>query len=206
MIKIAIDIDNTIFTCNSFIYQLANKLQKINNTSSSYKIIDVENVKKSNKIIKHLHKIFNPDKYQPHTKAIETINYLHDKGFEIHIVSNRPTFNIMVKATVNLLESYGVKYNKLVLGCKNKVDYCNKHNIFILINDMPKTCEETAKNGIKTIIFNPENQYSTNSTDHRLKAYLCKFSSWDKIKKMMCSKIALIDIIKSRCKNNQQEL
>lgn len=54
MRKMAIDIDNTIFTCKSYLYILLNKIQKLNKSSHAYKIVDVDKTKK----IKQFHPYF----------------------------------------------------------------------------------------------------------------------------------------------------
>lgn len=88
--------------------------------------------------------------------AKEVINKLYDEGNYIYFITARlmnidncDTENI----TRNSLNKNGIKYNNLFLGISDKLDFCKKQGIEILIEDSYETCKEVNENGIKSLLM-----------------------------------------------------
>ena len=159
--KIAIDIDNTVFTNNSIIYRFLNNRQhlgSLEDTELKYDKVEKHQTKPS---IKNFFPFLNPSKYVAFKDSIDVINSFFDQGHEIMFLSNRPT--MLKGSTLELLDKFGVMYDSLILGCKNKHLFCQKYGVDVLIDDQEKTCLNTAKLGTRTICFNPNHNYITSS-------------------------------------------
>ena len=150
---IGVDLDNTMFTCNSFIYKVINKFQYANLHSAHYKEVKTQDTMLSSSMLKNTHKVFNPIKYKSFPQAVETINLLYSLGCKIYFVSRRPNFSPLVKATVEWLQINKVNYDKLILSCKNKVKYADEHNIKLFIDDCRDVCLRLEQRGIRAVLF-----------------------------------------------------
>ncbi len=188
MKKIGIDIDNTIFTCKSYLYNLLNKVQKLNKSSHAYKIIDVDKTKKLSNFIRVLHPILNHKKYISFPLAKETINKFYDEGYEIHLISNRPGFSIMAQATLQLLQENDIHFNKLIMGCKNKSSYCNENEIDVLIDDMPVNLKYIDDNITTGILFKGKLKSKHPAKWKRSEYNKVEFSSWKFIDEFLSGK------------------
>lgn len=154
MKKIAIDLDKTMFTLSSFLYEILNKLQLIRKKGKlKFKEINFDDVKGVNPILKRLHKAFNPACYNAFPLAIETINSLHEAGYEIYFLSNRPNIAPIVNATVAWLRDNNVHCDKLVLGCNDKAEYARLNGIDMIIDDLAINCKKSEEKGVKSILF-----------------------------------------------------
>lgn len=158
--KIAIDIDNTMFTSKSVIYQVLNKIQKLGSPKAKklkFKTIQKNESKENLGFINFILPIFHPKSYVAFKDAVETINEWLMEGNEIILLSNRPSkIKALKTATLKLLEKFNVKYSKLVLGCKNKHLYCKEFGVDLLIDDKLQTCLNCAKNDIFSICINEQ--------------------------------------------------
>lgn len=158
--KIAIDIDNTMFTSKSVIYQVLNKIQKLGSPKAKklkFKTVQNNEGKENLGFINFILPIFHPKSYIAFKDAVETINEWLMEGNEIILLSNRPSkIKALKTATLKLLEKFNVKYSKLVLGCKNKHLYCKEFGVDLLIDDKLQTCLNCAKNDIFSICINEQ--------------------------------------------------
>lgn len=151
---IGVDIDNTLFSCRSLLYNIAAKLKvPVSKRKLKYAEVPYCQDPKVNPLLKGIFKFFNPNKYQEFPEAVKSLNSLYDEGFEIHLLNSRPNINIFVTSVQEWLNNHGVKYHKLIVGCNDKPKYISENNVDILIDDLSKTCKEAEVVGSKSIIF-----------------------------------------------------
>ncbi len=184
---VGIDLDKTLFVCDSLIYFLLNKINFNRGKKLKYKEIDPKGIykgKTANKIFKFL----NPSKYITYLDAVKTINELHENGYKIYFVSNRPCLKLLVYLTVETLRRFGVCYDKLVLGCNNKAEYIKQEGIDYFIDDLALICNSVVlRTDAKPLWFTPKVK-----EDRRAKKIfpeLEKFSTWNGIKEFFKKEI-----------------
>lgn len=175
--KIAVDIDNTLFTCHSVVYRVLNKSQKVGKPSAknlTYKTVDPDS-KTNSSFFKFVFPMFNPKKYEAFDDAMATLDKWQRLGHEVTLLTNRPSkISFMKKATVELLDYFDVPFDTLVMGCKNKHLFCEEFGISVLVDDNKQNCKNVNHKGIVAINFNPK---SKNSQD----GLLYKANSWKNI-------------------------
>lgn len=175
--KIAVDIDNTLFTCHSVVYRVLNKSQKVGKPSAknlTYKTVGPDS-KTNSSFFKFVFPMFNPKKYEAFDDAMATLDKWQRLGHEVTLLTNRPSkISFMKKATVELLDYFNVPFDTLVMGCKNKHLFCEEFGISLLIDDNKQNCKNVNHKGIAAINFNPKNE---NSQD----GLLFKANSWKNI-------------------------
>lgn len=154
ILKIGIDVDNTLFYCNSLLYKIIAKF-KFSSIKHKLKYTEVPIIKetKVNTFFRKVFKFFNPKAYKPCEEAIETINLLHNAGNKIVLITSRPAFGPFVSSLQEWLSSHDVCCDTLVMGCNNKTYYITKNNIDLLIDDLPKNCRDAEKVGQKSILY-----------------------------------------------------
>lgn len=159
--KIAVDIDNTLFTCKSVIYKVLNKTQKVGKPNAKklvFKIVE-PGTNNNKSLLRLLFPMFNPSKYYAFKDALETLEKWRDQGHEVILLTNRPSkIATMKKATLDLLDYFDVKYDKLVMGCKNKHLFCKEYGISMLIDDNKQNCINAGRKGIIALHFDPNNK------------------------------------------------
>lgn len=175
--KIAVDIDNTLFTCHSVVYRVLNKSQKVGKPSAknlTYKTVGPDS-KTNSSFFKFVFPMFNPKKYEAFDDAMTTLDKWQRLGHEVTLLTNRPSkISFMKKATVELLDYFDVPFDTLVMGCKNKHLFCEEFGISVLVDDNKQNCKNVNHKGIVAINFNPKNE---NSQD----GLLYKANSWKNI-------------------------
>ena len=175
--KIAVDIDNTLFTCHSVVYRVLNKSQKVGKPSAknlTYKTVGPDS-KTNSSFFKFVFPMFNPKKYEAFDDAMATLDKWQRLGHEVTLLTNRPSkISFMKKATVELLDYFDVPFDTLVMGCKNKHLFCEEFGISVLVDDNKQNCKNVNHKGIVAINFNPKNK---NSQD----GLLYKANSWKNI-------------------------
>lgn len=175
--KIAVDIDNTLFTCHSVVYRVLNKSQKVGKPSAknlTYKTVGPDS-KTNSSFFKFVFPMFNPKKYEAFDDAMATLDKWQRLGHEVTLLTNRPSkISFMKKATVELLDYFDVPFDTLVMGCKNKHLFCEEFSISVLVDDNKQNCKNVNHKGIVAINFNPKNK---NSQD----GLLYKANSWKNI-------------------------
>lgn len=152
--KIAIDIDKTIFDCNSVFYQYINTyhINQNLNDELKYKEIDLNEYKACvGKVIKHFSRMHNPDFYSVQSEAPDVIKKWIDHGDEIILLSSRPAFKNLVGALLVCLQNYKIPFSKIIVKCNNKAVYCKKENVDVLIDDSHFICNNAKKIGVNTI-------------------------------------------------------
>ena len=161
--KIAVDIDNTLFTCHSVVYRVLNKSQKVGKPSAknlTYKTVGPDS-KTNSSFFKFVFPMFNPKKYEAFDDAMTTLDKWQRLGHEVTLLTNRPSkISFMKKATVELLDYFDVPFDTLVMGCKNKHLFCEEFGISVLVDDNKQNCKNVNHKGIVAINFNPKNENS----------------------------------------------
>lgn len=154
ILKIGIDVDNTLFYCNSLLYKIIAKF-KFSSIKHKLKYTEVPICKETRvgSFYKNVFKFFDPKAYKPCGEAVETINLLHHIGNKIVLITSRPAFGPFVSSLQEWLSIHNVCCDTLVMGCNNKTQYISNNNIDLLIDDLPKNCRDAEKLGQKSILY-----------------------------------------------------
>lgn len=185
--KIGIDLDKTLFRCNSLVYILLNKINFNKGRKFKYKEIDPKGIYKG-KTVNKVFKFLNPNKYITYIDAVKTINELHEHGYKIYFVSNRPSLKPIISLTVDSLKKFGVKYDKLVLGCNNKAEYIKQEGINYFIDDIALICNSViTRTDAKPLWFTPKIK-NNREVKYTLTGFE-NFSTWKSIKEFFKKEI-----------------
>ena len=150
--KIMVDLDRVVVDCSSFIFRLANAIDKKTSKNNSLKYIEV-NVEKEMQNMSAL-SFFRlvHDKVVTEVKgSVKTLKEWHSQGHEIHFVSSRPNIGMLKKATVKWFNKKEVNYSKLIYACNNKAEYCKQNNIDVMVDDNYANCRNANKEGIHAV-------------------------------------------------------
>lgn len=150
--KIAIDLDRTIFDTDQLIYNIANhyKYKDITNAPTDYKEFFAEGVVKGFDPLFFL-KLGDPDSYWEIKGAVDVLKKWKNEGHTIYIISRRPNIKSQQRSAFYWLQKHGVKYDHLILSCKNKPYYCRENGIDLIIDDMIQNCNGCDQLGITSI-------------------------------------------------------
>lgn len=151
--NIAIDLDETLFSCKSVVYKVLTKVQTPSNINKKLKY---KPVTKQNDVnvgwLKFLCGFFNPDKYVEKANAISTINKLSAEGHKIIFLSSRPNqIKTLKQIALKWLNDNKVNYDALIFGCQNKAAFCDLFKIDVLIDDKLKSCVNSTKFNVDAI-------------------------------------------------------
>ncbi len=104
----------------------------------------------------HARNIGNDIKIKENAK--EVIDKLRSKGNKIFIITARSDkfYENAQKFCEEYLKRNNINYDKLITGQTFKIETCKNEKIDLMIDDAIDTCEELAREGIKTILFNSE--------------------------------------------------
>lgn len=92
---------------------------------------------------------------KPKEYALEVINKLSKENNIIIITARWDTENgIISKITEEWLERYGLNYEKLFIGYKDKRNIVKENNIELFIDDSFKTCKQISEMNVRTLIMN----------------------------------------------------
>ena len=179
---IGIDMDDTICSTNELIIDIADEYDKkvLGGTGvkdrKAYLFTEMMGWPEEMKgkfFNDRLEYIMTHAEIKPHAK--EVINKLHDEGNEIVIISFRKDKYIKdpYKMTVDWLNRYGIKYDKVFVNTGTKVDECIDNNVKLFIDDKESHCEDVSKAGIDVILF-------TNAYNHEESRFVRK-DNWDQV-------------------------
>lgn len=181
---IAIDLDETLFSCNSVIYRILNKLQKPSAINTKLKYKQVEKQKNVNAgLLRFFSRMFNPDKYKPLNEAVNCINALYNEGNQIIFLSSRPHFlkNLRNSALI-WLEKNNVRYDTLIFGCRNKAAFCKTFNVDMLIDDKLENCRNVNAVGTHAInICSDKNFFKNNPSLKNSDPLLFTSATWSSV-------------------------
>ena len=160
--KIAIDIDKTLFECKSALYEFASKIEGAMTIKppSTPVFLDKSSIIKKNIKARNLFgRIGNPEYYSEIDGSVEFINKLASDGRQITFLSSRPNMRTMNNVVLTWLEKNKVEYDFLVVGCSNKAKFCQKYGIGILIDDNIHNCLNASKVGVETILLDTKGKF-----------------------------------------------
>ena len=110
--------------------------------------------------------------------ANKVINKLKDDGNKIYFITAR-LMNIDGCDTKNItkesLRKFGINYDELYLGVKDKLTFCKDNNIDLLIEDSYETCLELINNGVKAMLMTTKMNENIDAKD------IPRVSSWIEI-------------------------
>lgn len=155
--RIGIDIDDTIVNTSEMCINYVKKLDK--KYGENIKDIITDNIK--NPVVTLFYDNYLYDVIA-HAKlkedAVRVINELY-RDNEIYFITARSERFIkdVDNMTKNLLDSYNIKYNKIITGAGKKAELCVENNIDLLIDDSIKHCTNLSNIGIDTLLFNSIN-------------------------------------------------
>ena len=155
--RIGIDIDDTIVNTSEMCINYVKKLDK--KYGENIKDIITDNIK--NPVVTLFYDNYLYDVIA-HAKlkedAVKVINELY-RDNEIYFITARSERFIkdVDNMTKNLLDSYNIKYNKIITGAGKKAELCVENNIDLLIDDSIKHCTNLSIIGIDTLLFNSIN-------------------------------------------------
>ena len=112
--------------------------------------------------------------------ADKTIKKLKEEGDTIHFITAR-LMNIKDCDTETItkesLNKFHIPYDSLNLHISDKLSFCEKNKIDLLIEDSYETCRELTENGIKSILMTTKMNASIDSTG------ITRVNNWDEIYK-----------------------
>lgn len=105
---------------------------------------------------KYVLDIHRDAKVKDHAK--ETIDYLHNLGYQIYLVTARGCDYEEEKAnTIKYLNENKIYYDKIIFTAwADKTEFCRENNIKILIDDRKENLVSLAKYNIKGFYFSPD--------------------------------------------------
>lgn len=190
--KIAIDLDQTVFCCESYLYKIINMILPKQDANSKLKYVVVDqNMEDGRNFLGKVVKVLNPDYYQEIDNAIKIIDGWYKAGHQIILLSSRPAFKASKEMVIAWLENSNVSFNMLVMSCNNKAKFCEKYKIDVLIDDKLQTCINAKKFGVYPIYFRRD------KSEFNIGDYEIVFSnSWNKIAKTVekFNKKSMVDL------------
>ena len=154
MFRIGIDLDNTVFFCDSGVYRFVASLNfSTFRGALSYAEVDCNTARAVCPILKKAFKFLNPAAYMPDPHAIEVINSLRANGAEICFISSRPHIKPMIAHTTEWLQRNNVSCDRLILGCHNKAGFAKANHFDFLIDDQKSVCRASHRRGVHVIQF-----------------------------------------------------
>ena len=149
--KIAIDLDGTIFSCDSLLYKVANTFfSAYSQQNLKYSEIDVEE-EKTNSFLSRFTKILNHQYYKEVEDATNIIREWKRFGHEIILLSSRPNWKALRSVVLTWLDNFDLEFTMLVVACSNKAKFCEKYKVDVLIDDTFANCKNAGKQGIKSV-------------------------------------------------------
>lgn len=177
--KIAIDLDRTVFDCTSLVFTLGNMFNTKKSIMKELEYTDVDtNEALTLNNTMGFTRMSKPDCYYENQNATEILKKWHNQGISITFLSSRVDYRSFQKQIAQWLHDHDVKYDKLIIGCKNKPKYCRFNNYDLLIDDTLKNCEDTAFLDIPAIWY--INQYNYKLLDEKPGDVLCSIT-WNGI-------------------------
>lgn len=152
--KIAVDIDKTLFDCSSTIYQLFNffALYKKKSKKLKYDVLDVSKVTKTGFAIP-FGKMSNYREYREILNACMVLNNWHKNNHTVILLSSRPNFKAFQRVIVDLINKFNIDVDFIVVACNNKAEFCKKYGIDVLVDDSRENCYNCEQKGVRSILF-----------------------------------------------------
>ena len=167
--RIGIDIDDTI----------TNSWECLIPTYSKMFNIDEETLHKSMPYYSSVKNIISLDEYYkvmlpvydeviPNVSLKDNVKEVIDKLYElghnvIFITSRGIDHTNAYKTSKDYLDKYHIKYERIITGCQDKSEVCEREHIDLFIDDSVKHCLSVSKKGIDTLLF--ETYYNKDCND-----------------------------------------
>ena len=187
--KIGIDIDDTITNSIEALKRFI-RTHEVDELIKDDLIHKKDHVLKNNKKEKLRHKFFvdnsieigNSIKVKPNAKRI--INKLHKEGYKIIIISARCNnyYKNSYEFCYNYLKRNNIYFDKLITSQIYKDKTCIKEGIDLMIDDSISTCDRVNAVGIKTILFNSENNLEKETSFTRVNTWLELYDEIHRVK------------------------
>ena len=107
--------------------------------------------------------------------ASNIINKLQDNGHRIFIITSRSVEHCKDPYAVSeeWLNKHNIKFDKLIVGARDKASVCTDNNIDVFIDDHVGFCEGVSKTNTKVLMFN--SPYNQNETKYK------KVNTWEEV-------------------------
>lgn len=185
---IAIDIDNTCITNDSFLYKVFDKTQRVISLGCKTPVKLCKNIKYKPTILNKFVGIFNSKKYYQINDAAKVIKELK-KEHTIIMLSSRPyAIKEMRYLTQRNLADEGIEPDAVFLNCSDKAQFCKDFKVNILIDDNIRHCRQTNQlENTKTIWFNSKsyNEHNVYTVD-----------KWNEV--AQCIELIKIDLVRNK--------
>ena len=181
--KIAIDLDKTLFNCKSVIYEImavADRLMPVRNTKPKIFTKEDKDYLPS-KYRKLFGKIGDPELYEEIDGSVEMVNKLAAKGHTVCFLSSRPNMRTMNHVVLNWLEKHKVNYDFVVVNCSDKAKFCEQHGISVLIDDSMKNCKHANEAGINSILLDTKQKYDLTKEKYARRKGFYSAKSWEEV-------------------------
>ncbi len=109
--------------------------------------------------------------------AKEGMDFLHQQGFRLEIITARGTLNRNIKkAALDALKKYDIYYDDIHFEVEEKVSLAKKLNVQLMLEDNPNTCQKFIDAKIPVIYFRDKNSRKLKENE-----YLKEVSNWGDI-------------------------
>ena len=155
---IALDIDGTIMDSDSLVYKMLNifpkKMFGINKNSSQ--LFDANKTYKKTALNK-IFRCLNPDSFYIIDNAIDVINYFA-KNNVVVLLSSRPSNLKCIKyLTSHNIHNSKIASDVVLLGVKNKEQFCQENKVDVFIdNNITTCCAVAQKSKTISICYSPK--------------------------------------------------
>lgn len=145
--KIGIDVDNTITNtmpilkayCKKYNDEVVKRNLKMNekgySTTTLYNWTEEENIKFCHKYLQEI-----VSQAEIKENAREIIEIIKNEGNEIFIITARDDARFIeaYNLTKDFLDKNNIVYDKIIVNCEDKYEYCKENDIGIMIDDEPQ--------------------------------------------------------------------
>lgn len=109
--------------------------------------------------------------------AKEGMDFLHQQGFRLEIITARGTINRNIKkAALDALKKYDIYYDDIHFEVEEKVSLAKELNVQLMLEDNPNTCQKFIDAKIPVIYFRDKNSRKLKENE-----YLKEVSNWGDI-------------------------
>ncbi len=180
MIKLGIDIDDTITNTNSYLIECAKEYDKLIGNKGfqdedAYDFTEMfywtlDDKKGFFNYVKENEKLMNVSLRKDFREVYDELI----KMVKIYFISSRSekSYKIPYNQTKKWLEDNHINYEKLYVGIKEKGIICKENKIDLFIDDFINQCEDAKKYGINAILM---------TTDYNKSSDLKRFDNWHQI-------------------------
>ena len=181
--KIGIDIDNTLTdtlpvlkdACGRYNKEVVQRDLIMNETGfATYNLFDWTEEEEFDFCHKYIASVLS--KVPIKSGAIEVLKQLEENGDEIHIITARTDTHLdnAYAFTKQFLDKNNIAYNKLIVGCTDKLAYCKEVGISLMVDDEPQNIKSISKE-IPVIVFEGPHNKNVGGKN------IVKVNSWNRV-------------------------